>query len=172
MFDYDPVNGLLIWKHRDRDQFDTDRGYRVFTSVFKGKVAGSKVMGCRRRAGVMVRGFGILPVHRVIWVMHYGDIPDGLVIDHANGDPSDNRIENLRACRPADNNRNSKGKRKSASKLKGVSMYNQRGKIRWRSRICTDNGRICLGLFDTEQDAFKAYEQAARKYHGEYARVH
>jgi len=35
-------------------------------------------------------------VHRVIWELHYGKIPDGLVIDHINHIKDDNRIENLR----------------------------------------------------------------------------
>lgn len=171
MFLYCRKSGTLIWRDRGREQFNSNNGHRVFSQMFAGTVAGTTYGRGGRRA-VMVHGFGIRPEHRVIWTLHHGRIPDGMVIDHINGDPSDNRIENLRACTETENARNSRNKKHSASRFKGVARYNQRGKIRWRARICTDGGRLSLGLFDSESEAFEAYRRAANKHHGEYARTH
>lgn len=48
-------------------------------------------------------------VHRIIWELTHGPIPAGHVIDHINGDPADNRIENLRVAAPQENSRNAAG---------------------------------------------------------------
>ncbi|WPJ55995.1 hypothetical protein RCIP0099_00042 [Klebsiella phage RCIP0099] len=48
--------------------------------------------------------------HRLVWFMHYGDIPEGLMVDHINLDRCDNRIENLRLVDKSGNAQNSKWK--------------------------------------------------------------
>jgi hypothetical protein len=49
-----------------------------------------------------------LRVHRLIWEMHNGPIPEGYVVDHINQDPSDNRLENLRLATLSENNCNAR----------------------------------------------------------------
>ncbi len=44
--------------------------------------------------------------HRVIWFYFKGEIPEGMQIDHINGDKLDNRLENLRCVTPYDNTHN------------------------------------------------------------------
>ena len=46
-------------------------------------------------------------LHRLIWLWHKGNLPT-LDLDHKDGDPSNNRIENLREETIAENNRNKK----------------------------------------------------------------
>jgi hypothetical protein len=44
--------------------------------------------------------------HRLVWIWHYGDIPENLQIDHINRIKTDNRIENLRLVTHSENNKN------------------------------------------------------------------
>lgn len=103
-----------------------------------------------------------LCLHRVVMTP-----PDGLVVDHINGNPLDNRKENLRICTRAENNRNQKKSIKNSSGLKGVSWDKHRGK--WSSKICVNEKRITLGRFDSKEDAYAAYCEAANKLHQEFA---
>lgn len=104
----------------------------------------------------------------------FGKPPVGFVIDHKNINPLDNRKGNLRVCTKAENNRNSKMSPKNKSGFKGVSLGSGVNKLRtkpWRGDIKMDGKRIFLGWFPTPQEAHKAYEEAALKYHGEFART-
>jgi hypothetical protein len=93
-----------------------------------------------------------------------------ILVDHINGNTFDNRKENLRLCNNKENSRNI-GKRKGnyTSKYKGVNWNLQSNK--WTARINTDNGRKFLGYFNNEKDAGIAYNEAAKLYHREFARL-
>lgn len=95
--------------------------------------------------------------------------PSDKVVDHINGNTLDNRKCNLRVCTNAENLRNSRGKRNSTSKYKGVSYDKE--KKRWASRICINSKEIKLGKFKSEIDAAKKYNEAAIIYHGEFAKL-
>lgn len=90
--------------------------------------------------------------------------PVGMVVDHLNRDPTHNYRSNLRLCTPAQNSLNHRVNINAYSKFKGVSKNG----MRWRARICFQNKRMYLGTFDTEEQAYKAYCIASKKYHGEY----
>lgn len=60
-----------------------------------------------------------------------------------------------------------KTKMATTSKYKGVSWRKQSG--RWSANICVDNKRMYLGLYLSEEDAAKAYNEAAKKHFGEFA---
>ncbi len=95
-------------------------------------------------------------------------VPDGMVIDHINHDSMDNRRANLRPATRSQNMRNRK-KRLDAksSKYKGICRF--KGHRKWTARITFEKKRIYLGCFENEIDAAKAYDEAAKKYHGEFA---
>jgi len=91
-----------------------------------------------------------------------------IVVDHINGNTFDNRRSNLRACTSAENTRNMVKHKDSSSKYKGVHCIKINEK--WRSIIRVNKIAISLGYFTNEIEAAKAYDIAAVKYFGEFAR--
>ena len=95
-------------------------------------------------------------------------VPKGMVIDHINHDGMDNRQANLRAATTAQNSHNRKKlSRQCSSKYKGVWWH--KSSLKWQARIMFEKKRIHLGTFKNEIDAARAYDEAAKKYHGEFA---
>src|SRR5690349_3962600 len=105
--DYNPDQGTLTWKFRPERHFATERGHRIFNSKYAGKTAGVFANGY-----VQVRlGSQLLYAHRIAWMIaNRCDIPGGYIIDHHNGDGSDNRVVNLRLATSSENNRNQRQK--------------------------------------------------------------
>ena len=104
-------------------------------------------------------------MHRIILGLKKGD---GLQVDHANGDKLDNRRANLRVCSHAENQRNRGLLRNNKSGFKGVCWNKYAAK--WRGMIWVNKTNVFLGYFDDKRDAVRAYDEAARKYYGEFAR--
>jgi len=95
--------------------------------------------------------------------------PSGFVVDHKNGNPLDNRRENLRIATILQNNQNRCSNKNSTSPFKGVSWEEDRQK--WRVQIFSDGKKIHIGRFDDQIEAAKAYNVQAAKYQGEFARL-
>jgi hypothetical protein len=95
------------------------------------------------------------------------DTPGHLVCDHINRHGLDNRKKNLRNCTKGENNLNQGGERNSASKYKGV--YWKKDTKKWAACIKKGGKRKHLGYFDDEAEAAKAYDDAARRLHGQFA---
>ena len=110
--------------------------------------------------------------HRLIFLYHYGYMPQFL--DHADGDPTNNNINNIREATNQENSRNMKRTKSingkpTSSKYKGVYL-NKRDKI-WVAQIQIDGKQKHLGSFKSESSAAAAYNRAAIKYFGEFARL-
>lgn len=88
-------------------------------------------------------------------------------VDHIDGNGLNNMRSNLRLATRTENVRNSKRPVTNTSGYKGVSWHKARNK--WRATIQVNNKHIHLGLFDTPEEAYAAYCEAAIKYHGEFA---
>jgi hypothetical protein len=101
-------------------------------------------------------------LHRVVTAA-----PDGLVVDHINGDTTDNRRENLRVCTNAENLRNRRIHKNNKAGIKGV--YRDRNKF--RAQISFERRQIHIGTFDTAEEAKSAYDKYALELHGEFARL-
>ncbi len=105
-----------------------------------------------------------ISMHREI--MH---APKGILVDHRNCESLDNRRSNLRFATCAENIRNRRKRKNLTSQYLGVHFYKPRSN--WESRIQHGEKRIRLGRFDSEIDAAKAYDEAAKRLFGEFARL-
>ena len=98
--------------------------------------------------------------------------PDGMVWDHVDRDGLNNQRVNLRPATRSQNQQNRSGwTRADAAKssgFKGVSWDKSR-KL-WMTKITVDYKTVNLGRCATVEEAAKVYDEAAKKYFGEYAR--
>jgi hypothetical protein len=97
------------------------------------------------------------------------DPPVGLVVDHRNCDSLDNRRANLRVVTQAVNMRNRRKRKNTSSRYIGVWFDKKRNK--WTVQIRYNGQKLWLGRFDDESAAAKVYDEAAKKYFGEIARL-
>ena len=99
--------------------------------------------------------------HVVVFMMHHGYRP--YIVDHINGDKVDDRIENLRPASRSQNNTNSKPY--SCTGFKGVEFW----KNKFRATINLDGVKKHIGLFNTAEEAARAFDDEALRYFGEFA---
>ncbi len=152
LFDYSPLTGRLIWKASLSNRAPIGSSAGGFKQDSKGYY----------RVTIEGVSFG---VHRLIWIWHNGEIPDGYEIDHRDLDRMNNRIENLRLATPAQNNVN----KRTSNKL-GLKGVKKNGKS-YQARIRINGQRINIGTFSTPEEAHAAYLERAKKEYGEFVNV-
>lgn len=105
--------------------------------------------------------------HRLAWLYVYGSFPI-LFLDHIDGNPTNNRISNLRECTNAENLKNVGITNQNTSGFKGVGWYKPLNK--WRSQASIDDKLHHIGYFTTPEEASEAYQKFAKEHHGEFYR--
>lgn len=109
-----------------------------------------------------------LYLHRVILTRILDrELQEGELCDHIDGDTLNNRRNNLRVASHADNMQNSAKPKNNTSGYKGVRRT-ESGK--WEASICVNSEVMRLGTFDTPEEAFEVYCNAAERLHGDFAR--
>lgn len=153
LFDYDPNSGVLSWRidrHGPKagDEAGTDhRGYRRVS------VDRSLVLS-----------------HLVIWVWWYGSEPKA-TIDHKDGDPSNNRIRNLRERNMSGQAQNRKLASNNTSGFTGVSRAKHNNTNPWTAHIKLNGRKKFLGGFKSAEEAAAAYAAAKKIYHADHPEV-
>lgn len=107
---------------------------------------------------------GVIRMHAVV-----ARTPAGMDTDHVDGDSLNNRRENLRVCTRAENMANRGKNKNNTSGFKGVFRFAQNRKSPWVAQIQKGGQSTYLGYFPTAEAAARAYDEAARSLHGEFA---
>lgn len=156
ILDYDSISGLLIWKHRENNNFNSKYAGNIAGAVHRSGALQIQVLcGDKRR---------LFWAHRIAWVHHYGVWPDYLV-DHRDGNPQNNAIGNLRIANGFQNAAN-KHELRGAVGFKGVYCWTDG---RYAAQIKSDYKWRWLGLHDDVVNAAAAYDAAAIELHGDFA---
>jgi hypothetical protein len=103
-------------------------------------------------------------LHRLVWIYHFGETP--FEIDHIDGNPANNFLENLREATHQQNLSNMKKHVDNKSGYVGVTKcYNK-----WLAKIMIDGVAINIGSFDTPEAASDAYQKTASEHRKEFVR--
>lgn len=105
-------------------------------------------------------------LHRLISAVP-GGFADGVLVDHVDLNKLNNRRANLRQCSHSLNHGNAPLRSDNTSGFKGVS----RDKKKWCASIMVNQRHLHIGNFNTPEEAAHAYNAAARRHFGEFARL-
>lgn len=139
------------------ERFSYSSGHLYYRKRVSQRCKAGSIVGAVNEEGYRctMMGGASFKVHRLIWKWHYGTEPQ--LLDHINGDRSDNRVENLRAATKRENGWNRKAKR---SLPPGV--YHHQG--RYRVRLYLGKPNVSVGMFATLGEAIAARDNALASY--------
>jgi len=159
---YNPRTGAFRWNVRPPSHFVDAITRQKWNTRHAGRPAGS--ISSQGYLTIVI-GYKRYLAHRLAWLLVHGsNIPTG--IDHIDGNPLNNRANNLRAASREDNMANAKMRRDNTTGVKGVGIWHGR----YRARIRRDGREYTLGVFDTLREATAARRKAAIRMHGAFAR--
>lgn len=151
LFDYDPLTGILLWKNPRSN------------SVKPGTVAGNATKEGRIQVGI---GGRMYRAHRIIWLWMTGEWPTENV-DHEDLNGLNNSWDNLRLGNKSQNAANTARKSTNKSGFKGVTRSGQK----WAATITKNYRATYIGSFPTAEEAAAAYDDAALRLHGPFAKT-
>lgn len=157
---YEPETGFLYWKIRK----ETSHQIASFNKTKAGKRAGYLR---KNRETIPFKHYGEIQSSRIAWALYHGEWSKK-EIDHINGNSADNRIVNLREATRSQNAINRSKQSNNRSGYKGV--WKRKNLNSWVAQICVNKKNIRIGSFDSPEKAYAAYVEAAKKYHGEFAK--
>jgi len=165
-FTADVESGELRWNLRPRDHFQTFNAWNSFCKSKIGRRAESRSLAGYLIIKLQKSRFipnSSMPAHRALWTMVHGDIPTGMVIDHINGEPSDNRISNLRLVTKGENCLNRRNKKRSSGLPKNINKISGGYSVSFG---------VNSGRYDTLDEATEASLAASLRWFGTFSREH
>lgn len=159
----------MITQQEALDLFDYRDGalfyrQRPSQNTLAGDKAGYTDNNCYRKLSIKNKRY---QEHRIIFLMHHGYLPD--TIDHIDGNPANNRIENLREATQQQNCYNSGMHGRNTSGERGVAWSKTWGK--WQAYVNANKKRKFLGYFEDLELAALVASEARTLYHGNFARI-
>ena len=146
--------------------YDPDAGQFIRLSNAGPAKVGDIAGGLSKEGYINVRVKGtIYKAHRLAWFYSFKEWPIHH-IDHIDGDRANNRLNNLREVTPRENNFNRKVRSDNILGVKGVSKHTTSDK--YVAQIQIDGKKQHIGLFNTIEEAAKAYELKAHELFGDY----
>lgn len=158
-FYYDPKTGIFSVKKK------------LKYSNSKRKL-GENINTCFDKDGYLLFSFKtrLYRVHRIVFLYMTGKIPK--IVDHIDGNKTNNKWKNLRVANISQNCCNLKKHKDNTTGYKGVFFYKDpKMKKPWYSRISKNKKRIFLGCFSSAKEAAIAYDKAAIKLHKQFANL-
>lgn len=157
---YEPESGNLYWRARPRERFKHVQQWHYWNETYADKPA-FEIITRGYKAGTLFKRRYL--AHRIIHKMMFGT--DAETIDHVNGDPSDNRLTNLRSVPHIENCHNQKRRNTNLSGCTGVCWVNHaRRQSNWLAFIKVSGKLIYLGYHEEYDDAVAARKAGERKY--------
>lgn len=149
------------------DLFDYRDGNLYWRKSLSNRVKVGAKVGCRdkhlyTRVGINGKLYWL---HRVIFLHQHGYMPSH--VDHINMNPTDNRVENLRAASKSQNMQNTRLRANNKSGLKNVSWNNRLRK--WHVQMNIKGKHTHIGVFEDLELAKFVASEYRDKYHGEFA---
>jgi len=153
----------LTWLPRKDKSFNQGNQFAGSVNTYK-----KKNYSCWK-LGLSYKGkYYSLKCSRIIFLLHNGYLTDKKLVDHADGNPLNNKIENLRESTRCQNNQNSKIPKTNTSGHKGV-YWDAKSK-KWRVVIYANGKFHHFGFYENKEDAIKVAIEARNKLHGEFMR--
>lgn len=159
----------MITQQRALELFDYQDGSLFWRIKPAKQIAVRSEAGCKNSHGYkVVRVDGVLyGAHRIVFLMHNGYLPK--YIDHADRNPMNNRIENLREASASENAYNKTAQSNNKSGCKGVRWHKQ---IKhWCVEIQVNKVKHYLGIYKDLELADLVAQEARSLYHGKFARI-
>lgn len=145
----DLVTGRLTWLHRPRAWFKSDRDFKKWNTRYSGADALTSIHSKGYRRGSVMGQ--MVYAHRLVYILAHGPIPDGMMVDHINGNRLDNRPCNLRLATHLQNCQNRNSEVISGSGIRGVHLVKRDGTYQARIRVMGKN--ITMSGFVDASDA-------------------
>jgi len=156
MLTFELVNSLFVYN-------DGCLFRKLKTGLLSSQAAGTKTSNGYIKIDINKKSY---LAHRIVYLLHHKILPE--FIDHIDGNPLNNKIENLRSCSKSQNNMNSKKRKSNISGHRNVS-YRPKFK-QWAVELQANKVRYHFGFYKDFDVACSVADEARNSLHKEFAK--